>query len=194
MGFEITVADIVADLEAAITAAHATTDAIADAIQADTGELQTDWANGGRLDLLIDAIKAKTDTLPVVVSGESTYLATQETAAATDVDGTTWKDLLDKSTITSPTKIVGFLVTKGGTWAGNAKIRITKGDGATKIFPFQDELVEGTDFSDATLAVLNEPLNVAIVDGYKVQFRSTAAGDGAGETLALTQLDVLKVG
>lgn len=34
------------------------------AILADTNELQTDWVNGGRLDLLIDAIKAKTDNLP----------------------------------------------------------------------------------------------------------------------------------
>ena len=34
------------------------------AILADTNELQTDWVNGGRLDLLIDAIKAKTDALP----------------------------------------------------------------------------------------------------------------------------------
>jgi hypothetical protein len=34
------------------------------AILADTNELQTDWANGGRLDLLIDAIKAKTDLVP----------------------------------------------------------------------------------------------------------------------------------
>lgn len=33
------------------------------AILADTNELQTDLANGGRLDLLIDAIKAKTDKL-----------------------------------------------------------------------------------------------------------------------------------
>lgn len=33
------------------------------AILADTNELQTDWTNGGRLDLLIDAIKAKTDVL-----------------------------------------------------------------------------------------------------------------------------------
>jgi len=32
-------------------------------ILADTGELQTDWANGGRLDLLIDAIKAITDQI-----------------------------------------------------------------------------------------------------------------------------------
>lgn len=35
-----------------------------DAILADTNELQTDLVNGGRLDLLIDAIKAKTDNLP----------------------------------------------------------------------------------------------------------------------------------
>jgi len=39
------------------------------AILADTNELQTDWANGGRLDLLIDAIKAKTDSLTYTVAG-----------------------------------------------------------------------------------------------------------------------------
>jgi hypothetical protein len=32
-------------------------------IEADTDELQTDWTNGGRLDLLVDGIKAVTDTL-----------------------------------------------------------------------------------------------------------------------------------
>jgi len=35
-----------------------------DAILVDTNELQSDWTNGGRLDLLIDAIKAVTDALP----------------------------------------------------------------------------------------------------------------------------------
>jgi len=39
-------------------------DLLIDAILADTNELQTDWVNGGRLDLLVDAIKAKTDNLP----------------------------------------------------------------------------------------------------------------------------------
>jgi len=34
------------------------------AILADTNELQVDWVNGGRLDLLLDAVKAKTDSLP----------------------------------------------------------------------------------------------------------------------------------
>lgn len=39
-------------------------------ILADTNELQTDWVNGGRLDLLIDAIKAKTDSLTFTVAGQ----------------------------------------------------------------------------------------------------------------------------
>lgn len=38
------------------------------AILADTNELQTDWANGGRLDLLLDAILADTGTDGVVLS------------------------------------------------------------------------------------------------------------------------------
>lgn len=49
------------------------------AILADTNELQTDWVNGGRLDLLIDAIKAKTDNLPADPADDSdidTQLAT----------------------------------------------------------------------------------------------------------------------
>ena len=35
-----------------------------DSILADTNELQTDLVNGGRLDLLVDGIKAKTDLIP----------------------------------------------------------------------------------------------------------------------------------
>jgi hypothetical protein len=37
-------------------------------VEADTNELQTDWENGGRLDLLIDAILADTGTDGVVIS------------------------------------------------------------------------------------------------------------------------------
>jgi len=42
-----------------------------DAVLADTGELQTDWANGGRLDLLIDGVKTKTDYLPSATAGQA---------------------------------------------------------------------------------------------------------------------------
>lgn len=118
---------------------------------------------------------------------------TQEAVAATDVNGVTWKDLLDKSTITKPTKICGFMVTLGGAWAGNPKIRITDGAG-NKIFPFQDEYEMTVDFADASQVVFNFPVVVPIADGYKFQFRSTNGADGVGETLALNNLDVIEVG
>lgn len=53
------------------------------AILADTNELQTDWVNGGRLDLLIDAIKAKTDNLPAspAAVGSAMTLATGAVSA-----------------------------------------------------------------------------------------------------------------
>ena len=117
----------------------------------------------------------------------------QESVAATDVNGTTWKDLLDKSTILKSTEICGFKVTKGGTWAGNPKIRVVDG-GGTKIFPFSDEYVMGTDFTDATQETLNFKVIVPVSDGYKIQFRSSDAGDGAGETLALNNLDIIEKG
>ena len=43
-------------------------------ILSDTNELQTDWTDGGRLDLLIDAIKAQTD---LIVASGSTLTAAQ---------------------------------------------------------------------------------------------------------------------
>lgn len=45
------------------------------AIVADTNELQTDLTNGGRLDVLVDAIKAKTDLLPADIDGLTYALA-----------------------------------------------------------------------------------------------------------------------
>ena len=47
---------IVEDTGTTIPATITTIDGIVDAILADTNELQGDWANGGRLDLLLDAI------------------------------------------------------------------------------------------------------------------------------------------
>ena len=63
-------------------------------ILADTNELQTDWTNGGRLDLLIDAIKVVTDALPN--SGALTDLATA--AALATVDGNVDSILVDTGT------------------------------------------------------------------------------------------------
>lgn len=52
----------------ALASATATIDGIVDAVLVDTAELQTDLTNGGRVDLLIDAIKAKTDQLTFTVT------------------------------------------------------------------------------------------------------------------------------
>jgi hypothetical protein len=52
-------------------------------ILADTNELQTDWADGGRLDLLVDAILADTGTDGVVVAAGS---KTGYALAATGLD------------------------------------------------------------------------------------------------------------
>jgi len=49
------------------------------AILADTNALQTDWADGGRLDLLIDAIKAVTDLLTAAQAEPSGVPAADET-------------------------------------------------------------------------------------------------------------------
>jgi hypothetical protein len=42
-------------------------------ILADTNELQTDWVNGGRLDLLVDAIKAITDLLTLAAIADAVH-------------------------------------------------------------------------------------------------------------------------
>ncbi len=63
-------ADVTTELQSGLATAAALStvagylDTEVAAILADTNELQSDWADGGRLDLLIDAIKAKTDILP----------------------------------------------------------------------------------------------------------------------------------
>lgn len=60
------------------------------AIVADTNELQTDWADGGRLDLLIDAILADTgelqaDDVPGLIAGLNDLSAAEANAEMVDV-------------------------------------------------------------------------------------------------------------
>ena len=62
------------------------------AILADTNELQTDWADGGRLDLLVDAIKAKTDSLTFTVAGnvDANIQRINDVTVNGDGSGTPW--------------------------------------------------------------------------------------------------------
>ena len=63
-----------------------------DYILADTNELQTDWANGGRLDLLIDAIKYKTDLITML---DTTVADANDANTFTLTDGIDVNDALD---------------------------------------------------------------------------------------------------
>ena len=130
---------------------------------------------------------------PEIVTAPQLDDFAQEVVGAMDVDGVTWKDLLDKSILTKPTKLCGFKVTVGGAWAGKAQVRIVDSVG-NKIFPFQAQYEQDTDFTSGTQVLLNFPVVVPMANGYKFQFRSTNAADGAGETLALNNLDVVEVG
>lgn len=61
-----TTTEVATAANSAVEAGQVGTDATA--ILADTNELQTDWVNGGRLDLILDAILADTGTDGVVLS------------------------------------------------------------------------------------------------------------------------------
>lgn len=117
----------------------------------------------------------------------------QETAAATAVNGVAWKDLLDKSVLAKPTKIIGFIATVAGGWAGKAQIRIVTGAGV-KIWPLTAEVTQDTDWASGVQQVLGVEVVVPAATGYKVQFRSSNGADGAGKTLQLNNLDVLSLG
>lgn len=76
--------DAVTEIQSGLATASALTTVAGNVtdILADTSELQTDWADGGRLDLLVDAILADTDSL------DTTKITTARAAVLTDwIDG-----------------------------------------------------------------------------------------------------------
>jgi len=110
------------------------------AILADTNELQTDLTNGGRLDLLIDAIKAKTDTI-----------AAAPTAAA--IADQVWDEALSGHT--------------GAGTAGNALSTASSGgvDPSVLADAIWDEIMSGhtsAGSAGAFLALLNSYLDATV--------------------------------
>jgi hypothetical protein len=83
------------------------------AILSDTNELQTDLVNGGRLDLLIDAIKAKTDNLPAspAAVGSAMTLTADYDAAKTAAQAGDKMDIVDTPNATAVTAIQDGLST-----------------------------------------------------------------------------------
>jgi len=116
------------------------------------------------------------------------------TVIATDVNGVAWKDLLDMSAIAVQEELWGITLTIAGAWAGLCQFRIIEALGSTKIFPFAAQAVQDTDFFSGVEWAFPAPVIVPVYYGYKIQFRSTVAGDGAGETCALTELAIITRG
>jgi len=113
--------------------------------------------------------------------------AAQTTAAATDANGTAWVDLKTLAPSTSDVELYRLKLTTAGAWAGTAKYRIIIG--ATKVYPFPAD----KNITSGTLESFIFPINVQINETAKLQFRSDNAADGAGETVALNQLDYATV-
>lgn len=77
-------ATILSDTEAVLTDSEAVL-ADSEAIVADTNELQTDWANAGRLDTILDAVLADTEAAVPVLTDTEAILADSE-AVLTDAE------------------------------------------------------------------------------------------------------------
>jgi len=120
----------------------------------------------------------------------TTYYA-ELTSAPISATGTTWADLYDGSVLTCPTQLIGFTFTKDGVWAGTASIRIIDATGNV-ILPewFENDIRSWVDGSPWTPPI--GTLKIAQAAGFKIQFRSTDAGDVSGPALTLTLADALQ--
>lgn len=96
------------------------------AILADTDELQTDLANGGRLDLLIDAIKAKTDNLPAAPA------ATGDIPTATqNADALLNRDMSAVSDTNARSPLNALRAIRNKTSISGSTLTVTKEDDST---------------------------------------------------------------
>lgn len=150
----------------------ATIDSNVDAILVDTNELQGDWVNGGRLDLLLDAVKAKTDNLPVDPADASDITASFSTTDGLITTVDTVVDAIKVSTDALPTDPADASVIA-------AASSVTDG-----LVTTVDTVVDGiqTDLSNATdgLGALKALIDIVdtVADGIV-----TDVGDPSGHTL-----------
>jgi hypothetical protein len=154
-------------------------DGIVDAILADTNELQTDWVNGGRLDLILDAraSQASVDDLPTNAELVTALAAADDAvlAAVATVDG-----IVDTLLVTS-NKLDDTLEDDAGTYrfTTNALEQAPSGGGsltaadvwsyATRILTAGTNIVLAkgtgvTGFNDLSAAQVNTEVDTAISD------------------------------
>lgn len=156
-----------ADVSADIAAIKAETASIV----ADTNELQTDWANGGRLDLLLDAVKAVTDLLP-----DAGALSSLATASALATVGTNVDSILVDTGTTIPAQITGLNDPTAEAIADAVWDEATSGHVTAGTFGklLADVLVDTGTTLPALIAALNDVSTADIlaagdVDGFTVE-------------------------
>lgn len=163
------------------------------AILADTNELQTDWANGGRLDLILDARASQTsvDTIDDLLDTE---------VAAIQSDITT---LLGRLTAAR----AGYLDFLNGTVAGRLKkntaftnfmikMELTDGSPGTGLTVTVQRAIDGGAFAALAVTTVTEisagwykfDLAAADVNGDAIAVKATATGAKQLDLLILTQV------
>lgn len=101
---------------------------------ADTNELQTDWKNGGRLDLIVDAIKSKTDQLAFTTANQvnaRVFTNSDKTGYSISGSKTTLDDLNDVSTAQVNTEVDTALADYDGPTNAEMTSAFTEIKGAT---------------------------------------------------------------
>lgn len=137
------------------------------AILADTNELQTDWVNGGRLDLLIDAIKAKTDNLPAAPA------ATGDIPTAAAVADAVW----DEATVGHTTAgTTGERLTRIPNAAAGGNGGLPTVDAGNLIAGIQGTKNQLDDLNDLSAAAVNAEADTALTD-YDPPTRTEATAD-----------------
>lgn len=133
-----------------------TIDGIVDTILVDTAELQTDWTNGGRLDLLIDGIKAVTDVIPD--SGALTALLADIASILTDT-GTTLNTKIDTiDTVVDAVKAVTDNLPNSGALTDLATGYHTKASGGydtNDVYVFHAALYKDNAIQNATACTMD---------------------------------------
>lgn len=166
-------------LDTEIASILAAVDTEVAAILADTNELQTDWANGGRLDLLIDAIKAKSDQLAfttanqvdarVLTNSDKTgySLAAGQLFVKKNVALSNFVFLMTDSTTHAPktgVSVSGFVSIDGGSFSALANAVTEIANGLYKVNLAQAELngtviclrFTGTDSDDRVVTIITQ--------------------------------------
>lgn len=123
------------------------------AILADTNELQGDWANGGRLDLLLDAIKAITDAIGATAAAKLALTLGSASPTGTAVTGTlsTTQMTTNLTEATDDHYNNRVVLFTSGVLAGQARA-ITDYDGSTKMLTFA-ALTEAPSNGDAFILI-----------------------------------------